>query len=132
MLFIFLNCAQYIINIHDTFFLSLNIKESKTKYIVHQVHGQRTQIRRKKKQTMIWTLETMIKCPCYAFFKIMFNTLLISVTHFFCSLNIKESKKTYIVHKFHGQRPQISITKSRKTMIWTLETMFKCPYYAFL
>ena len=63
------------------------------------------------------------------FFKIISNTLKISVTHFFLIFQVKESKK-YIYHTI------VSLTttsnqekKTKKTMISTLETMFKLPCY---
>jgi len=36
----------------------------------------------------------------------MLNTLMIFMTLFFHGLNIKQSKKNYIVHQFHGITPQ--------------------------
>jgi len=53
------------------------------------------------------------------------------MTHFFRILNVKESKKINIVHQFQGKPPQKRRIKLKKTMIWTLATMLKCPYSTF-
>ena len=88
-------------------FCSLNIKESKNKYTVHQFHGQQSQIRiTKTKNLWFGPLKQYLSVHVMHFFKIISNTLLIFVTHFFLILNVKESKKN-IMHQFHGQRPQI-------------------------
>ena len=64
---------------------------------------------------MIWTLKQCLSGHIMHFFKIISNTLLISMIHVFRSLNIKESKKKNIMHQLHEQPPQIR--RIKKTMI---------------
>ena len=47
------------------------------------------------------------------FLKNISNILHIFMTHFFLSFDVKEFKKIYIMHQFHGQQPQIRKTKSK-------------------
>ena len=70
----------------------------------------------------------MLKCPCSAFFlKIMCNTLVIFVTHFFHSLNVKESKKNISCTSSMENHLKIEAqNKKKKTMIWTLAIILKC------
>ena len=67
---------------------------------------------------MIWTLATMLKCPCSAFF---FSNY---VQHFndirdtlFSWFERQRIKKNYIVHQFHEITPQNKSTKLKKAMI---------------
>jgi len=105
----FLNYVQQSTNNRDTFFPYFKRQRIKKIYIMHQFHGQHLKIgEQNKKKTMICTLEPKLKC---SLFKIMSNTLPISVTHFFRSLNVKESQEKYIMHQYHGQPPQNRRTK---------------------
>ena len=94
------------------FFHRLNIKESKKKNIVHKFHEQPPQNRStKSKKSWFGPLQLCLSAHVMYFFKIMSNTLMIFITHFFHSLNIKESKNIYIMHRFYGQPPQNKSTK---------------------
>jgi len=84
------------------FFYGLNVKESKKNYIVHQFHGITTQNRNTKSKKLLFEpLQLWLNAHVLHFFKIMSNTLVIFVTHFFYGLNVKESIKNHIVHQFH-------------------------------
>ena len=94
------------------FFYGFNVKESKNNYIMHQFHGI-TPENRSTKSKRLWfgPLQLCLSTHVLHFFQIMSNTLMILVTHFFHGLNVKESKKNYIVHQFHGITPQNRSTK---------------------
>jgi len=94
------------------FFYGLNVKKSKKNYIVHQFHGITPQ-NKSTKSKKLWfePLQLWLSTFVLHFFKIMFNTLMIFVTRFFFGLNVKECKKNYIVHQFHGITPQNTSTK---------------------
>jgi len=97
------------------FFYGLNIKESKKNYFVHQFHGITPQNRNtKSKELWFEPLQLWLSTHVLHFFKNMSNTLIIFVTRFFYGLNVKESKKIYFVHQFHGITPQNTNTKSKK------------------
>ena len=52
------------------FFLSLNVSESKKKILCTSSIDNNLKLGEQNfKKTMIWTLETMLKCTCYAFLK---------------------------------------------------------------
>jgi len=62
----------------------------------------------------------------------MSNTLLILVTHFLHSLNIKESKKKILCTSFMDNDLKLrEQNQTKKTMRCTLETIFKWPCYVF-
>ena len=67
-----------------------------------------------KKKQWFGPLQLCLRTHVLHFFKIMSNTLMMFVTHFFYSLNVKESKKNYFVHQFHRITPQNTSTKSKK------------------
>jgi len=104
------------------FFYGLNFKKSKKNYIVHQFHGitpQNTSTKSKK----LWfePLQLWLSTHVLHFFKNMLNTSMIFVTHFFYSLNVKESKNNYTMHQFHGIAPQKRSTKSKKILFEPLQ-----------
>ena len=94
------------------FFYSLNVRESKKNYFVHQFHRLAPQnTSTKSKKLWFGPLQLCLRAHVLHFFKIMSNTLMMFVTHFFYSLNVKESKKNYFVHQFHRLAPQNTSTK---------------------
>ena len=97
------------------FFYGLNVIESKKNYIVHQFHGI-TPPNRSTKSTILWfePLQLRLSTHVLHFLKIMSNTLVIFLTRFFYGLKVKESKKNYIMHQFHGMTPKNRSTKSKK------------------
>ena len=52
---------------------------------------------------MIWTLETMVKFPCYEIYLNYLQYIIIIRHTFFPSFHVSESLKKYIVHQFHRQ-----------------------------
>jgi len=122
VLHFFSNYVKDINNICDSFFYGLNVKESKKNYFVHHFHGitpQNTSTKSKK----LWfgPLQLCLSAHVLHFFQIMSNTLMIFVTLFFYGLNVKESKRIYFMHQFHGITPQNTSTKSKKLWFGPLQ-----------
>ena len=87
------------------FFNDLNVIESKKNYIVHRFHGITPQ-NRSTESKKLWFEPLMIYRIHYMIF----------MTFFFYDLNFRESKKNYIVHRFHGGTPQNRSTKLK--ILW--------------
>ena len=114
------------------FFYSLNVRESKKNYLVHQFHRLTPQnTSTKSKKLWFGPLQLCLRAHVLHFFKIISNTLMMFVTHFFYSLNVKESKKKYFVHQFHRLTPQNTSTKSKKLWFGPLQVCLRAPVLHF-
>jgi len=77
---------------------------------------------------MIWTLATMLKCPCSAFFSNYVEHINDICDSFFLWFECQRIQKKL----FYAPVPWNNTSKykykiKKKTMIWTLATMLQCP-----
>ena len=70
-----------------------------------------SEYKHKIKKTMIWTLATMLKCPCSAFFSNYVEHINNILDTLFICFELQRIQKKYIVHQFHGITPQNTSTK---------------------
>ena len=105
---------------------------SRAKHIDIKHHFLRDHVQKETMELQFEPLQLCLSTHVLHFLKIMSNTLMIFVTFFFYDFNVIESKKNYIVHRFHRVTPQNNSTKSKKNYDLALATMVKYPCSAFL
>ena len=91
------------------FFHSLNVKKIQKNISCTSSMDNHLKIKaQNRKKLWFQPLQLCLRANVLHFFKIMSNTLMMCVPHFFYSLNVRESKKNYFMHQFHRLAPKIS------------------------